>query len=64
MIGLGKTRIVWNDTYEELMCEKCNGILYYRLNFRYCPYCRRKITQTDERRVKTHFGTSRGVIVR
>lgn len=64
MIGIGKTRIVWNDVYEELMCEKCKGILYYSLGFNVCPYCSRKIIKTDARRTKTSVGRCRGVIAR
>ena len=39
----GKTRIVWSDVFEEYMCEKCKGVLYYSHGFKYCPFCRRKI---------------------
>ena len=49
----GKTRVVWNDRYEEYMCEKCNGIMYYDFSFKFCPFCRRKIVGKDERRARS-----------
>ena len=42
---LGKTRIVWDHVFEEYKCVACQGILYYNLDFKYCPYCKRKIVR-------------------
>lgn len=55
----GKTRIVWDDVYEEYKCEKCKAILHYNFGFKYCPYCRRRVVFTDERRLSTWRGTWR-----
>ena len=60
----GKTRIVWDDVFEEYKCERCQGILYYQFDFRYCPYCKRKIVWTDKRRAQTQRYCGHGVILR
>lgn len=49
---IGKTRIVWDDVFEEYKCEKCQNVIYYGLDFRYCPYCRRKIIQVKTRGIE------------
>ena len=40
---MGTTKIVWDDVFEEYKCERCEAILYYSLDFRFCPYCGRGI---------------------
>lgn len=47
------TRIVWNHAYEVHECEKCHNIMHYNFGFKYCPYCRRKVVQNEERATKT-----------
>ena len=47
----GKTRLVWDDVFKELKCEKCQAILYFNFGFRRCPYCHRKIEKVEQRRI-------------
>ena len=47
----GKTRLVWDEVFRELKCEKCEAILYWNFGFRRCPYCRRKIVEVEKRRI-------------
>ena len=44
-----KTKIVWDGEYEEYKCEKCGAYFVYNFDFRYCPYCRREIDNTEQR---------------
>ena len=60
---MGTTKIVWDDVFEEYKCERCEAILYYSLGFRFCPYCRRRIIHTDDRRAVAFRGTG-GVVIR
>jgi len=50
-IAVGKTRLVWDDVFKELKCEKCQAILYWNFGFKRCPYCRRKIVEAEKRRI-------------
>ena len=50
-IAVGKTRLVWDEVFEELKCEKCQAILYWNFGFKRCPYCRRKIVGVEKRRI-------------
>lgn len=64
MLPMRGTRIVWDAVFEEYKCEKCNAILYYQFDFRYCPYCKRRIVHTDERKAQTGASNRNGVINR
>lgn len=44
------TEIRWNRVYEVYECVKCHSIMYYDFKFEVCPYCRRPIRKTGERR--------------
>lgn len=50
---IGRTRIVWDDAYEEYKCEKCKAIMHCQFDFKYCPYCGSRVISIDERRAKT-----------
>lgn len=45
---LRKTRIIWDSTWEQYICERCKGVMYYDCDFKYCPFCRRKIVSKYE----------------
>ena len=60
----GETRFVWSDVYEEYQCEKCGKLIHYNFGFELCPYCGRKVAQTDERRVMARSSRTTGVIIR
>ncbi len=47
------TRLVWEPVAEELMCERCRKIIFWNFGFRRCPYCHRRITETQPRRIGT-----------
>ena len=44
------TEIRWNRVYEVYECVKCHSIMYDDFKFEVCPYCRRPIRKTGERR--------------
>lgn len=45
------TRLLWDEVFRELKCEKCQAILYWNFGFRRCPYCHRKIEKVEQRRI-------------
>ena len=47
-----KTRIVYDTLVEELKCEACGKILHWNFGFKRCPYCHRRVTETQKRRAK------------
>ena len=59
----GETRLVWDGGMEALVCEKCGEALYWNFGFRRCPYCHRKITETQKRGATSTQGHT-GVIAR
>jgi len=54
---------VWEDVFEELMCERCGAILYWDFDFRACPYCHRRIVEKEPRRAKRMSAAGRGTII-
>lgn len=59
----GETRLVWDAGMEALVCEKCGEALYWNFGFRRCPYCHRKVTETQQRRAVSGQGHA-GIIAR
>lgn len=58
------TRLIWLDGYGALACEKCGSVLHWNFGFRRCPYCRLKITHSDERRAVADITGHDGRIIR
>lgn len=59
----GETRLVWDAGMEALVCEKCGEALYWNFGFKRCPYCHRKVTETQQRRAVSGQGHG-GIIAR
>ena len=43
------TKIVYDHDTERFTCTKCGHIFDYQFDFKFCPYCRRKIIKTEKR---------------
>ena len=50
-LQMDTTRLVWDEVFRELKCEKCQAILYWNFGFGRCPYCHRKIEKVEQRRI-------------
>lgn len=57
------TRLVWSAEYEALMCEACGEAVYWNFGFRRCPYCHRRVTETQRRGAVSGQGHA-GIIAR
>ena len=49
----GTTEIKWDYELEVFVCTECHAIMHYSFDFAHCPYCGRRVTRTDCRRVST-----------
>ena len=61
--ALESTRLVWDAGMEALVCEKCGEALYWDFGFRRCPYCHRRVTETQRCQAVSGQGHA-GIIAR
>lgn len=43
------THIMFDHETNWFYCLKCGHIMEYQFDFKFCPYCRRKIIKTEKR---------------
>lgn len=49
IISSETTKILFDRETNWYYCMACGHIMGYQFDFKWCPYCRRKITKTEKR---------------